>query len=69
MATAAGVAPLPEDSLGDRLSASGLILENHMVLGNFSGYPSMTLPATFVEGMPVGINIMSKPFEGKEMYF
>lgn len=68
VATAAGVAPLPEDSLGDRLSASGLILENHMVLGNFSGYPSMTLPATFVEGMPVGINIMCKPFEEKEMF-
>ena len=69
VASAAGsVAPLPEDSIGEKLSATYLIAENHMLLGNFSGYPSMTLPCSMVDGMPVGINLLCKPFAESEMF-
>lgn len=34
-----------------------LIGENHMVIDNFSGYPSITIPLGLVDDMPIGINI------------
>ena len=36
------------------------ILENHMAIGNFGGFPSITIPCGFVKGLPVGINITGK---------
>lgn len=41
----------------DRLGSEYLMLENHMVIGNFGGYPSITLPMGYVDNMPVGINL------------
>lgn len=69
IASAAGtVAPNPEDSFGEKLSNTYLVAENHMLLGNFSGYPSMTVPAAFIDGLPFGINIMARPFEEEVMF-
>ena len=34
-----------------------LIAENHLVIGNFGGFPSITLPLMFQEGLPIGINL------------
>ncbi|UPU39924.1 amidase family protein [Erysipelothrix sp. Poltava] len=56
------VAPKVENQLMDELSDAYLIGENHMVINNFSGYPSMTLPLDLVDGLPVGINISTQPF-------
>ena len=56
-------APLIESvDVKDKLSDEYLILENHLVIGNFGGYPSITLPFMQINKMPVGINItcMSK---------
>lgn len=69
VASAAGsVAPHPEDSYGEKLSATYLVAENHMLLGNFSGYPSMTLPYALIDKLPVGINILARPFEETTMF-
>ena len=38
-----GIAPKFEDSI-DRMSDRYLILENHMAIANFGGYPSITIP-------------------------
>lgn len=64
---APGIAPKFTDS-SDKLSAEYLIADNHMVLGNFAGLPSITLPIGFVEGMPFGVNIMGRAFEEKELF-
>lgn len=45
-----------------------IVADNHMVLGNFSGYPSMTVPFDFVDGMPIGVNLTSLAFEEKLMF-
>ncbi len=42
------------------LNKSSMILENHMVIGNFGGYPSITIPNGLVNGLPVGVNLTSK---------
>ena len=59
MPAAAGIAPKFEDK-SDILSDKYLILDNHMVIGNFGGYPSITIPSGFVDNMPVGINITGR---------
>ena len=47
----------------DRLSDEYLIADNHLVLGNFAGLPSLTLPLGLKDGMPFGVNVMGKAFD------
>ena len=51
------------DYVADILSDKYLMLGNHMVIGNFGGYPSITIPSGFVDNMPVGINITGRVME------
>jgi len=62
MPAAASIAPR-FDEKSDKLSDKYLILDNHMVIGNFGGYPSITIPSGFVDNMPVGINITGRVME------
>lgn len=66
--SAGTIAPKPEESFDEKLSNTYLVAENHMLLGNFSGYPSMSVPNAFVNGMPVGINILARPFDEVTMF-
>jgi len=43
------------------------ILENHLVIGNFGGFPSITIPNGFVGGLPVGINLTSNIKEDEKL--
>ena len=60
-----GIAPNFDDSI-DRMSDRYLILENHMAIANFGGYPSITIPNGFVNNMPIGINITGPQFKDGE---
>ena len=62
MPAAAGIAP-KFDEKSDKLSDKYLILDNHMVIGNFGGYPSITIPSGFIDSMPVGVNITGRVME------
>ncbi len=42
------------------LSSSNNVLEDHLQIGNFGGFPSVTLPNGFVSNLPVGVNITGK---------
>ncbi len=69
IAPAAGsVAPRLNDSSSDELSDEYLIAENHMVIGNFAGLPSMTLPMGYKDDMPIGINITCNAFKETDMF-
>lgn len=62
MPTTGGTAPkFNADS--DRLSSEYLILENHLVIGNFGGFPSISIPSGMVNGMPVSVNITGRAKE------
>ena len=37
-----------------------MVLENHMAIGNFGGFPSITIPNGFVNGLPIGVNLTAK---------
>lgn len=55
---ASSIAPKinPEEEV-DKLGDEYLILDNHLVIGNFGGYPSITLPSGFIDDMPIAINL------------
>lgn len=50
----------------DALSNEYLILENHLCIGNFGGFPSITIPSGFVNNMPVAVNITCDIFKDAE---
>ena len=52
----------------DKLSNEYLIADNHLALGNFAGLPSVTIPLTIENGMPVGVNLMTKAFDEATLY-
>lgn len=56
------------DESSDELSDAYLVAENYMAMMNFSGDPSMTVPAGYVDGMPVGLNVTSKAFDEVSMF-
>ena len=51
-----GTAKYIEESK-NKLSSSNNILEDHLQIGNFGGFPSITIPNGFVNNLPVGVNI------------
>lgn len=62
-------APLIEEELKvDLKNDEYLIADNYMVIDNFSGYPSMTLPMGYDGDLPLGLNISAKAFDEKTMF-
>ena len=56
------------DSSSDRLSNNYLIADNILVLGNFAGLPSLTLPIGKEDNMPFGANVMGRAFEEAKVF-
>ncbi len=47
----------------DILDEKTQILEEHLQIGNFGGFPSITIPNGFVNNLPVGINITGNCYD------
>ena len=63
------VAPyIQNEEKQDELTDEYLIAENHMVIANFAGLPSITLPMGFKEGLPLGVNLTAKAFDEVGMF-
>ena len=62
MPSAEGIAP-KFGEVSDRLSDEYLILGNHLAIGNFGGYPSISIPSGFIDGMPISVNITGRAKE------
>lgn len=43
------------------------ILEEHLQVGNFGGFPSITIPNGFVSGLPVGVNITGNCYDDQNV--
>ena len=61
-----GIAPKFTDT-SEKLSDRYLLLENHLAIGNFGGFPSITIPYGMVEDMPIGLNITGRIKEDDEV--
>ena len=60
-------APKVDAPAASAMTDEYLIAENHMALGNFTGYPSITVPMGMTGGMPVGVNLTGRAFEEGEL--
>ena len=56
---------LDEDK--DVIDAGTNVLEEHLQIGNFGGFPSITIPNGFVESLPVGINITGNCYDDENI--
>lgn len=58
-----GPAPLLE-KIDDELNEDDTaLLEEHLQIGNFGGFPSITIPNGFINNLPVGINITGNCYD------
>jgi len=55
------------DADKDALDKNSTILEEHLQIGNFGGFPSITIPDGFVNNLPVGLNITGKCFDDENI--
>ena len=51
----------------DAINTDTNILEEHLQIGNFGGFPSITIPNGFVSGLPVGINITGNCYDDENI--
>lgn len=47
----------------DKLSKEASALEEHLQIGNFGGFPSITIPNGFINNLPVGVNITGNCYD------
>lgn len=43
------------------------VLEEHLQVGNFGGFPSITIPNGFINGLPVGVNITGNCYDDENV--
>ena len=66
MPASVGIAP-KIDAVSEEINGQSQVLENLMAIGNFGGYPSITIPNGFIDNMPIGVNITGNIFNDKNV--
>lgn len=61
--TAPSIAPFFDDKPSDKYPLS----DNHLILGNFAGLPSISVPFCFDQGMPLGVSVMGKAYADNDV--
>ena len=56
---------LDETKITDTTDATAL--EEHLQVGNFGGFPSITIPDGFINNLPVGLNITGKCYDDENI--
>ena len=49
------------------LSSDTDVLEEHLQIGNYGGFPSITIPNGFIDNLPVGVNITGNCFDDENV--
>ena len=52
----------------DKFSDESLIAENHLVIANFAGLPSLTTPLGKIDGLPYGANVTGRAFDEQTVF-
>ncbi len=55
------------DGSKDILDTNTAYLEEHLQIGNFGGFPSITIPNGFVSNLPVGVNITGNCYDDENV--
>lgn len=62
-----GIAPYLDGSKDELEANDTAILEEHLQIGNFGGFPSITIPNGFIDNLPVGINITGNCYDDENV--
>lgn len=63
-----GIGPAKKISeLDKEMDLNTLALDEHLQVGNFGGFPSITIPNGFVSNLPVGINITGNCYDDENV--
>ena len=63
-----GIGPAKKfDELGKEYDTNTIALDEHLQIGNFGGFPSITIPNGFVSKLPVGVNITGNCYKDEEV--
>ena len=63
-----GLGPAPKfDELEKNHDINTIALDENLQIGNFGGFPSITIPNGFINNMPVGINITGNCYNDEEV--
>lgn len=63
MPVGTGPAPNIDGSRDEITDNDTSVLEEHLQIGNFGGFPSITIPNGFINDLPVGINITGNVYD------
>ena len=55
------------DNDKNMLSSDTDVLEEHLQIGNYGGFPSITIPNGFINNLPVGVNITGNCFDDENV--
>ena len=55
------------DEDNDMLSKESAVLEEHLQIGNYGGFPSITIPNGFIDNLPVGVNITGNCYKDEDV--
>ena len=58
-----GIGPAKKLDNLDNLSDRERVLDEQLQIGNYGGFPSITIPNGFINGLPVGVNITCNCYE------
>ena len=56
------------DDVSNSLDINSLIIENHLAIGNFGGFPSISIPVGISDGFPFAFNFTSKIFDEVNLF-
>ena len=62
-----GPAPYIDGHKDEVNNSDTSIIEEHLQIGNFGGFPSITIPNGFINNLPVGINITGKCYDDENI--
>ena len=63
-----GIGPAKKfEDLDKPLDINTMTLDEHLQVGNFGGFPSITIPNGFVSGVPVGVNITGNCYDDEKV--
>ncbi len=55
------------DGSKDILTKETQVLEEHLQIGNYGGFPSITIPNGFIDNLPVGVNITGNCYDDENI--
>lgn len=67
MPVSTGIAPFIDGSKDELKDDEASVLEEFLQVGNYGGFPSITIPDGFINDMPVGLNITGDCYHDEEV--